>query len=221
MGSSWGAIFDFDGVIVDTEECHEECWQLVAQEEGLPITHEQYLLGFGVKNDRFISEILGWTGDPACIARISKRKELLFQQIAHKVRLIEGVQPLLESLHTRGVPCVIASSSILKNIEILLESLQVGHYFDKIVSGQDVRQGKPDPEAFLCAAKKLQLAPGRCVVFEDALFGVEASFRAGCKTIALTTTFPRERFVQLDTPVDKIIDAFSQISVEELDQWFA
>lgn len=222
MASKWGAIFDFDGVIVDTEWHHEVCWQQVAKERNQSLTHEQYVSGFGVKNERFISEMLAWTQDAEEIKKIAKRKEEIFQQNAlHEApNLVIGVDALLDELNHHQIPCAIASSSILKNIDIVLGSNPVRKFFSQIVSGDDVQLGKPNPECFLKAAAKLHMPPERCVVFEDALLGVEAAKRAGCKVIAITTTFNQEEFAKMNFCPDKIIESFSEVQVAELESWF-
>lgn len=219
--SVWGAVFDFDGVVVNTESHHEACWRQVADELGLAMTREQFLLGFGVKNALFISQILGWTDDPTKIEEICRRKESLFQEMAHKVALVDGLEHFLEDLKKKNIPCVIASSSILKNIQILLDRLSIKKYFFEVVSGEDVREGKPNPEVFLLAAKKIHKEPSRCVVFEDALYGIEAADRAGCKKVAVTTAFSKERFENLGFHLDKIVSSFKDINTGEVDQWFA
>src|SRR5262245_14166454 len=96
----WGAIFDFDGVIVDSEWHHEVCWQKIALERKAVFTRELYKRGFGVKNDRFISEILGWTQDKEEIEYIAKRKEQVFEAHAqtHEVALIPGVFDFVREL---------------------------------------------------------------------------------------------------------------------------
>jgi len=222
MASRWGAVFDFDGVVVNTERHHEVCWQQVAKERNQPMTHEQYVSGFGVKNERFIREILAWTNDDEEIRRIAKRKEAIFQQHAEKnsIDLIQGVQTFLLELEKEGIPCAIASSSILKNIEIVLEHSPVRRYFAEIVSGEDVAHGKPNPECFIRAAAKLKLPTERCVVFEDALLGVEAAKKAGCKVVAITTTFPKHEFAGLGFAMEKIVKDFEEIDLKEIDSWF-
>lgn len=219
--SSWGAIFDFDGVIVNSESYHERCWRAVASDRNQKMTREQFLLGFGVKNARFISEILGWTEDALEIEEISRKKEALYQEIARTVPLVEGLLPFLKELKRRNIQTVIASSSILKNIEISLRELQLESYFSFIVSSEDVSSGKPHPEVFLKAADKLKMAPSRCLVFEDALYGIEAADRAGCRKVALTTAFAANRFETLGFSLDKIIHSFNEITIDEIDRWFA
>jgi beta-phosphoglucomutase family hydrolase len=223
MANKWGAIFDFDGVIVDTEWHHEVCWLSLAKELALPITHEQYVSGFGVKNERFIKEILAWSDDPEEIQMLAKRKEAIFQEHAKTatIHLLQGLQPFLLALQKRGIACAIASSSILKNIEIILENSSIPSFFSAVVSGEDVSVGKPDPACFLTAAKKIALPSHQCVVFEDALLGVEGAKRAGCKVVALTTTFEKGQFEALPYRLEAIIENFDEISVDEIAEWFS
>src|SRR5262245_7249312 len=118
MANRWGAIFDFDGVIVDTEWHHEVCWRKLADELQLAMTHEQYVAGFGVKNERFIKEILAWSDDPKEIDTIARKKEAIFQEHAKSatIHLLPGLERFLQALKSLDIPCAIASSSILKNI---------------------------------------------------------------------------------------------------------
>jgi beta-phosphoglucomutase family hydrolase len=222
MSSGWGAIFDFDGVIADSEKHHEVCWQKVAHERGALFTRELYKRGFGVKNERFISEILGWTKDQEEIQHIAKRKEEVFEEYAeqHEVSLIPGVLDFVEELAECGVPLAIASSSIRKNIEILLKRSPIRAFFSHIVSAEDVTHGKPHPEVFLLAAERLLLPPERCVVFEDALLGVMAANLAGTKSVAITTTFPKERFEALELTPGLIITKFDKCLLAEVKKWF-
>ena len=101
-----GAIFDFDGVLFHSERQHEACWHEVAREEGLQMSREQFLRGFGVKNELFIREILVWTTDPQEIARIIDKKEKLFQKYLKSSPLdpIAGTVDLVVRLHAAHVP---------------------------------------------------------------------------------------------------------------------
>ena len=220
--SKWGAIFDFDGVIVDSEWHHEVCWQKVALEQNALFTRELYKQGFGVKNDRFISEILGWTKDKEEIEYIAKRKEEVFEEHAqvHEISLIPGVFDFVHELFENGIPLAIASSSIRKNIEIILKHSPIRKYFSCIVSGEDVTQGKPHPEVFLLAAKRLSIAPERCIVVEDAILGIMAANLAGTKSVAITTTFPKEKFEALELTPGLIIHGFDKSLFAKVKKWF-
>jgi HAD superfamily hydrolase (TIGR01509 family) len=221
MHNSWAVIFDFDGVVVNTAPLHELCWSEVARVNQLSFTHEQFLQGIGVKNDYFISEILGWSKDLVEIERLHKEKEREFQKKLPQVSLVEGLLPFLEALKNKKIPCAIASASISANIHLLLDHFMIGHYFTHIASADEVQNGKPAPDLFLLAAAKLEQIPTRCLVFEDAILGVEAAVRAKMKTVALTTFFSRQKFLESGLQIAKIIQDFTEISVEEIDQWFA
>lgn len=215
-----GVIFDFDGVIVDSGKLHELAWQHVANKRSANLTHEQFLAGFGVKNDRFISEILGWTNDADEIAEISRQKEVEFNKnIENKeVEFVPGVEAFIASLQALDIPCAIASSSIPEHIHALLNGSSIT--MKAIVSGRDVHVGKPNPAVFLQAAQMLKMPPERCVVIEDAILGIEAAKKAGCKCIAITTSFSRTVFENLPYKADAIIDKFSELSIREIQSWF-
>jgi len=210
---TWYAIFDFDGVIVQSEKQHQDAWFQVAKKRGLPITREAFLTGFGVKNQYFIAEILGWTKDPEEIAHIIAEKEAIFQKMAEsgQVTLIPGVEKWLKELAKAHIPCAVGSSSIRKNIDLVLAHTTIQGYFSVIVSGEMVTHGKPDPEVFLKCAEALKMVPAQCTVYEDAPAGIMAAKRAGMKAVALTTTFERAVFEKMgkERP-DRIITDFTE-----------
>lgn len=216
-----GALFDFDGVLFDSERHHELAWLQVAKERGQPITRDQFLRGFGVKNYRFIDEILQWSHDPEEILSIERRKEELFiERIrTHVIDPIEGTVDLVYRLHEASIPCCIGSSSILLNIELVLKphpSLRA--MFSGIISAENVSAGKPNPEVFLKGAALLGSGPQTTVVFEDAPLGIEAGKRAGMKVIGLTTTFSKEILARSNP--DAIVGDFRQLSITDIQKLF-
>jgi len=193
------AIFDFDGVIVDSGPMHEVCWQEVAQ--GRHFSHERFLRGFGVKNERFIKEILEWTEDPNEIAEIIAQKERIFHAMLAKngIPLIAGTVRLIRFLIEKRVPCAIGSSAVRENLDrVFAVHKGLSGFFSAIVSGEEVDGGKPDPEVFLKAAQKLQIEKEACVVFEDAPVGIQATHNAGMYSVALTTTFDETALQESD-----------------------
>jgi HAD superfamily hydrolase (TIGR01509 family) len=185
-----GAIFDWDGVVIDSSSHHEESWNRLAREEHriLPVGH--FLKGFGMKNEVIISGILSWTQDLAEIARLSLRKEVIYREIIKEWGLepLRGVHTLLQRLEDEGIPCAIGSSTHRLNITTSLEILGFKRYFKALLTAEDVRFGKPDPEVFLLAAQAIKRNPNRCVVFEDAPMGIDAALAGGMKVVGLTTT---------------------------------
>ena len=217
--AAWGAIFDWDGVIIDSSRQHEESWERLARETGKPLPEGHFKAGFGRKNEFIIPRILGWEEDPQQVRRLSLRKEELYREIVLEKGLepLPGVRTWLERLAAAGVPCAIGSSTHRKNIEVSLDVLGLRDFFREIVSAEDVSHGKPDPEVFLKAGAKIGTAPEKCVVFEDAHVGIEAAQRAGMRVIAVATTNPLSELGKADLAVARL----DELSVEQVAVWFS
>ncbi|MEO5754136.1 MAG: HAD family phosphatase [Chthoniobacterales bacterium] len=188
----FGAIFDWDGVIVDSARLHEQSWKCLAAELGKSIGPRSFIQGFGMKSARIIQEIHRWADEPAEVTRLSDRKEALYREIVaeEEIAPLPGVSEWLDRLREAGVPCAVASSTQRLNIDVVLDRLGLKEAFAAIVSAEDVSHGKPHPEVFEKAAAKLDVAAAGCVVFEDAHVGIEAARAAGMKVVAVTTTHP-------------------------------
>jgi len=201
-----GAIFDWDGVIINSAAHHEESWERLAQEVGKPLPLGHFKRGFGMKNEVIFPNILGWTSDAGEIRELSLRKEAIYREVVHErgIKPLPGVEPWLRTLHDAKIPCVIASSTHRANITTTLQGLGLGHFFSAIVSAEDVKHGKPDPEVFLTAAARIGAAPGHGVVFEDALVGIVAAQAAKMKVVAVATTEPKEKLTHANWVVDRL-----------------
>ena len=185
-----GAIFDWDGVIIDSSSHHEESWQRLAKETGFALPEGHFKKGFGRKNEFIIQNLLNWSDRPEEVLKLSLRKEELYREILLEwgIDPLPGVTGWLTKLKRRGIRCAIGSSTHRLNIETSLEVLGFEDYFSAIVTAEDVTHGKPDPEVFLIAAQRIGHRPSDCVVFEDALVGIEAGHRGGMKVVAVATT---------------------------------
>ena len=194
-----GAIFDWDGVVIDSSRHHAESWNRLARENGRTLPEGHFLKGFGMKNEVIIPGILAWTQDETEIRRLSLRKEVLYREIilAWGLQPLPGVRIFLESLVAAGIPRIIGSSTHRLNITASLEMLGLAGFFtekspcDLLVSAEDVSRGKPDPEVFLKAAARIGIPPSRCVVFEDAPMGVQAALAGGMKAVGVAGTHDR------------------------------
>ena len=215
----WGAIFDWDGVIIDSSRHHEKSWELLAHEEGLPLPPDSFRLGFGRKNQIIIPEIYRWSRDPDEIERLGARKEEIYRELmAHDVlEPLPGVREWLEKLAAAGVPRVVGSSTPRKNLDAAMSRLGLTDLFDSIVAAEDVTLGKPNPEVFLKAAARIGRPPECCVVFEDAHAGIEAARAGGMRVIGIATTHP---VAELGA-ADLAIHSMNELSVEQLGRWFA
>ena len=216
---SWGAIFDWDGVIIDSSKHHEESWERLAREISKPLPHGHFKRGFGMKNEFIIPQILAWTNDPAEIKKLSLRKEALYREVVREIGLqpLTGVELWLKKLAEAKIVCAIGSSTHRENIELSLEMIGLRDYFSAVVTSEDVTHGKPHPEVFQKAAQKIGVAPERCVVFEDAHVGIQAARNAGMRVIAVATTNPLADLGDADLAVQRLDD----LSIEQIGEWFS
>jgi HAD superfamily hydrolase (TIGR01509 family) len=217
-GASWGALFDWDGVVIDSREHHEESWERLGQEQGRSLPEGHFLKGFGRKNEFIIPQILGWTDDAEEIRRLSLRKEALYREVVAERGLtaLPGVRTWLERLRDAGVPCSIGSSTHRANIDLSLGLIGLGEFFAAIVTAEDVSHGKPDPEVFVTAAARIDRAPERCVVFEDAHVGIQAARSGGMRVVAVATTHRLEELSAADLAVARL----DELEIATLAAWF-
>lgn len=203
---SFGAIFDWDGVIVDSSAQHEAAWERLAEEAGLPLPPGHFKRGFGMKNEFIIPNLYKWADQPADINRLSLRKEELYRELVveHGLSPLPGVIAWLDQLRASKIPCAVGTSTPRLNIEAVLKVVGLENRFQTIVTAEDVKHGKPDPEVFVKAAEGLGIPPSRCVVFEDAFVGIEAAIRGGMKVVAVATTNPLESLSRADLAVDRL-----------------
>ena len=168
-----GCIFDMDGLLFDTERIFQNYWRAIAAERGIVLA------------DSFITEITGTSGE------IQKDcKERVLRHLAKNVPVKTGAVEILGRCRILGIKTAVASSSLLRQIENNLENAGMENCFDAIVSGDEVEKGKPAPDIFLLAAKRIGVPPGECTVFEDSPHGIEGALRAGMKAVMIPDLLP-------------------------------
>jgi beta-phosphoglucomutase len=183
------AIFDLDGVIIDTAHYHYIAWKRLASEFGITLTHENNELLKGVSRMRSLEIILSLGNielPQAQKDQLAEKKNKWFVEYIESIRpeeIFPGVIDLIRNLKKRNIKIGLASSS--KNAPRVIELLGIARDFDTLVDGTMITHSKPDPEIFLLAAHKLGIAPHECVVFEDAEAGVEAAVAAGMKCVGV------------------------------------
>ncbi len=200
----WGVIFDMDGVLIDSYHSHFMSWKQMLKRHGLNITEEQFSATFGQTNKDIISKLFP-SIRPEEYELLAEEKEKRFREIIKKdFPEMDGASGLIKAIHEAGGLLGIGSSGPLKNIKTVLHLLGAERYFQAIVSGNDIIHGKPHPEVFLKAAKKLGLPPSLCVVIEDAPSGIKAAKAAGCPVVGLTGTVSQDRLAEADMVVDSL-----------------
>ena len=184
-----GFIFDLDGVIVDTAKYHYLAWKKLANHIGFEFTKEQNELFKGVSRKRCL-EILLEIGNREATQEefdtwmVEKNVDYLqYIENMDESEILPDVPRVLELLKENNIPIALGSAS--KNAQPILEKVNLLHYFDTIVDGNNVTKAKPDPEVFLLAAKQLGVDASDCVVFEDAVAGVEAANVANMMSIGI------------------------------------
>lgn len=211
MKEKKGIIFDLDGVIVDTAKFHFIAWRRMANTLGFDISLEQNEKLKGVSRVHSLQQILQW-GDKEVTEE--EFEELMVGKNEDYLELISSMSPedllpgvgkVLDYLSDNQIPFALGSAS--KNARPILKGLKIHDRFTAIVDGTDVSKAKPDPEVFLIAAEKLGLSPEDCIVFEDAVAGVQAAKAAGMLSIGIGD----ERVL---AEADHCFSDFTEISIE-------
>jgi len=204
-------LWDLDGVLVDSRQFHYESWLYVAQPRSVEISYQDFLPTFGMRNPDAIRVLFGDLPEEE-INRIAEDKERYFREsIRGRIRPLPGAYNLVVSLHANGHKQAIASSTPRLNIEAILAEIGLKGCFDEIVSGDDVKNGKPNPDIFLLAAEKLGVDPRCCVVVEDAVVGVQAGKAAGMKVFAVAGT-RRPEDLRL---ADRVVHSLEELSLDD------
>jgi beta-phosphoglucomutase len=190
MDESRAVIFDMDGVLVDTYHAHYRSWLEMAEPEGLHFSEAEFAPTFGRTSREIIGYFWGENRfDAEAIAALDARKEAAFRRIIEDdFPAMPGVVELLETLHGERFRLAVGSSGPRENVDMVLDRLGTRSLFGAVVTGNDVTQGKPDPQVFLLAAERLGVRPSRCAVIEDAPAGVAAARAAGMACVGLLST---------------------------------
>ena len=208
-----------DGVLVDNMRIHARAYDIFYERHGVGNRQNVLKELSGLGNDEImqrlftperLAELGGWRA-------LSEEKEAIYREIyAPEIRPVEGLRELLGRLRTAGVRCAVGSSGCRANVDFVLERCGIGDFFDARISGDTVTRCKPDPEIYLRAAAALGADPADCVVFEDALAGIEAARRAGAgRIVALATTLTREQLLA-EGGADAVVGSFAEVTDADL-----
>jgi len=178
-----------DGVLVDSNAHHRGAWRALLDELGVtPAQPEYWRLTIGRPSTEAIPLLLGRVVDIAEAHRLADRKLEHYRRLSrHGLPAVRGVSAFLDELAAQSVPCAVATSATRVDTDLLLNRLGLLERFAAVVTAEDVRRGKPDPEVYLLAARAIRIEPSDCLVFEDAIVGVQAARRAGMRVIGVTT----------------------------------
>jgi beta-phosphoglucomutase len=218
-------VFDFDGVLVDSEPLHYRALRDCLRPEGIEIDEEEYRREYLAYDDRESVRIAlerhGVGYDPARVEAVAERKARIFDAALADVAFFPGARELVQAL-SAAVPLAIASGALRREIEAILRAGGLREHFASVVGAEDVTQGKPHPEPYLTAAARLGrladgLRPEDCLVFEDSVAGIAAARAAGMKVVAVTNSYPRPKLAA----AHRIVESLAELRLEDLRQLFA
>lgn len=180
-------LFDMDGLVLDTEKLYTRFWQEAAITCGYPMTKEQALGMRSLNRGVGLAKMQSYFGPDVDYDFIRQKRIELMDAFVEKegVTLKPGIHELLTFLKERGIKTAIATSSPMERTVLYLTSVGLQKSFDELVSGYMVEKGKPEPDIYLYAAKKLGAEPCNCMVLEDSPAGILAAYRAGCVPVMI------------------------------------
>ncbi|VTS02776.1 HAD family hydrolase [Tuwongella immobilis] len=216
--SEYGIIWDVDGTLVDTGELHFLAWVRLFQERGQPFTREDFARTFGRRNREILREMFHPEMSDAECDAIADLKESYYLDSARAqgLSLLPGVRSLLEQFHQAGFAQAIGSSAPRKNLDAIFELTDTTNFFRFITASENVSRGKPDPEVFQVAAAGLGLPPHRCVVFEDAVAGVQAAKAAGMACIAVRFVAHHPHETLQAAGADRIVETLEAVNLDSV-----
>lgn len=207
-------IFDLDGVIVDSHPAHIQAWRIFFRSIEKDVSERDLLFVLeGQKREDILRHFLGDL-TPEQVKHYGAKKEALFRDSAMELKTVRGLPEFLDRLHSAGLPVALASSASRSRATYMLEQLDLKRRFSVVVTGDDVRKGKPDPSIFHLAADRLKTSPANILVCEDAVSGVEAAKAAGMKCLAIAAN-GRGPLLQ-KAGADRVVDDFSAANLDDL-----
>jgi beta-phosphoglucomutase len=188
--SNYAAIFDMDGVIMDSNPFHKISLRQFCEKYGYALSDDELIKKiYGRTNKEWIPNLFGRTLSPAELKNFGEEKESMFREIyKNDIVALAGLEKFLQRLKAENIAIAIGTSAPRSNVDFVLQKTGLGPYFSVILDESHVSKGKPDPEIYIKVAAALRMAPDHCVVFEDSLSGIEAAQKANCRVVGIATT---------------------------------
>ncbi len=198
------AIFDLDGTLLDNNYYHRISWIAYLKNAGRNITEEEFNENMnGRTNHDAVQYIFGKDLSEEKITNITLEKEAVYREMyAQYIKPVPGLINLLEFFRNKGLLMAIATSGIQPNIDFMFDHVPIKPYFKAVINSAHITKGKPDPEIYLKTASTLNVQPEHCLVFEDAVVGIEAAKSAGMKVVAVATTEDKKELSNADLIID-------------------
>ena len=213
------AIFDMDGVLVDSHPVHMRAWRRVFQSTGKSFEdHDMAFILEGQKKEDILRHFLGDLPEEQKKA-LSEQKEILFHEEAGRIDTIPGVRKFLDELTAESIAMGVASCGSRRRVHYLLDALRLRDYFQVVLTGDDVKLGKPDPTIFRAAAFQLMMRPQEVLVIEDSVSGVTAAKNAGMRCLGIGTRVREKPLLQAGA--DEVAPNFLSVSLPSIKLLFS
>lgn len=204
-----GVLFDMDGVLVDSEEYICQAAIIMFERNGLLVKPEDFIPFVGQGENAYIGKVAEKYNFPVDITEVKNLTYTIYEEIVEgKLKALPGVHTFIDKARKKGLKLALATSADRSKMLVNLKNIGLAEEdFSATVNGLEVERRKPFPDIFQLAVKKLELQPEQCLVVEDAVSGVEAAIHAGCKCLALTTSFKREELYKANWISNTLNDA--------------
>ncbi len=209
-------LFDLNGTMIDDMQFHYIVWHKILHELGANISIEKVKAESYGKNMEMLERIFPARFTMEEKNKIGLEKEKAYQEIYRpNIKLIDGLDAFLHESKAKKIKMAIGSAAIQFNIDFVLDTLSIRHYFDAVVCADDVNESKPHAETFLKCAAALGLQPHECMVFEDVPKGVESASNAGMDCIVITTMYQQASFNKYNNIIS-FIDSYNELSIDTI-----
>ncbi len=216
-------IFDFDGVISDTERTHLQAFNKILAKYNIEISETDYYKDYLGLNDyegfKEMAKAHNHQLDDEEIENLMTQKGKIFEKLAKtKSNIIEGTPEFLGMLKQNGIKMAICSGAVRNDIDAILSGTGLPDFFETIITADDVKESKPDPAGFNLALQKLnekqerKIQPAECIVVEDSPWGLEAANRAGMHTLAVTNSYTADEL----NKAEKVVTNLGEVTIDEL-----
>ncbi len=209
-------LFDLNGTMIEDMSYHINAWHNIFVSLGAPFTLQQSMAQCYGKNEEILERIFPGRFSAEEKETIGDDKEATYrQEYKPFLKLISGLHEFLAEAKKQNIKMAIGSAAMTLNVDFVLDNLNIRHYFDAIISGDDVEKSKPDAETYLKCAEALHVEPTECLVFEDVPKGVESAANAGMKAVVITGLHSEAEFVTFKNVI-RFIKDYEGLSVAAL-----
>ncbi|HZP02960.1 MAG TPA: HAD family phosphatase [Terriglobia bacterium] len=216
------AVFDMDGVLVNSNPFHVEKWAEFLTRHGVTFDRDELPKQvLGIRNDEVLRLYFGHDLSAADLRRLDEELEASFRSAFRPhARPLPGLEALVAELNAAQIPMAVASCAMSRNVEFIVDALGLRPHFRYLVSGDEVTHPKPHPEIYFKVAQMFGVPPSWCVVFEDSFAGIEAAKRAGMKCVAIASTFPLDE-LRTETQADLVVKSFEELDLKSVRALFS